>query len=476
MRSRLLVILVVGIGGFLPTDAQHRTLFRASTPTLWSGQAEAVDNSTLKFFPPIIDQLGGSCAQAAGIGYMFTYEICRLLDRDASASADNRLSYQFAWNLLNDGQDQGGFVEQGLMLAKKYGMMTEADYGKNFLFKWPSGYEKYRQAMRYRVDQIYTFNDSVPLMKRYLYDKGDGSTTGGLLTFSGQARGWTIDSHYQGPSLTGYHSLLTSLASDGSHAMTIVGYDDTVSYADSVGTVHTGAFIVANSWGEGWEDRGRFYLPYDFFRDPSVMSLQLSNSVNGVSVCSYEPQVLLKVRLSYTSRDDLAFAVGTTTNLSTVAPLGQYELKAFEHQGGDLPMMGPVLGSEIELALDVTNHVGADDQKWFLNVIRTFGGKKKGEGQLLALSAIDYRSGSAVEYCCRDSLPADLQDGNNYFAIPLRPRFTVPASPLRYTDAAGNLSDETFLVRTADGQHAKVRFSTPDTQNQTITIRYETKQ
>ena len=73
----------------------------------------AVDNSTQKFFPPILDQMGGSCAQASGIGYMFTYEINRLLDRDAHASADHRFSYQFSWNLLNDGQDQGDFVDQG---------------------------------------------------------------------------------------------------------------------------------------------------------------------------------------------------------------------------------------------------------------------------------------------------------------------------------------------------------------------------
>lgn len=47
-----------------------------------------VDNSKLKYFPPLINQIGGSCAQASYIGYMFTYEMNRLLDRDASASKD----------------------------------------------------------------------------------------------------------------------------------------------------------------------------------------------------------------------------------------------------------------------------------------------------------------------------------------------------------------------------------------------------
>lgn len=476
MLSRLLLITLLAMTAGVLAVAQQPMPFRARTRTATGGMAAAVDNSALKYFPPVLNQLGGSCAQAAGIGYMFTYEVNRLLDRDASASAANRLSYQFAWNMVNEGLDQGGFVSQGLQLARQYGIMTEADYGLPFLMKWPSGYEKYREAMRYRTDQLFTFDDSVPLMKRYLYDRGDGSATGGVLTFSGQAQGWAIRNDYQGPSLTGYHSLLTSLATDGSHAMTIVGYDDAVRYADSTGTVRQGAFIVANSWGTEWQDRGRFYLPYHFFSDPSVSHLQLSNSVNGVSVRIYEPQVLLKVRLSYTSRDDLSFAVATAPDLSTVAPLTQYPAGAFDHQGGDLPMMGPQLGSEIELALDMTDHVSALDQQYFLNVVRGFGGRQKGEGQLLALSAIDYRSGQAVEYPCRDSLPRVLQDGNNYFAIPLRPRFTLSASPLRYADESGSLNGETFLIRTADGGHAKVRFSTPDTEHQTITIRYETKE
>lgn len=476
-----MLLMVAGVTGLLPVNAQ-RVMFRARTPLLTGEELPpSVDNSKTKYFPPIIDQLGGSCAQAAAIGYMFTYEMNRLLDRDATASLDNRMSYQFAWNLLNEGEDQGGFAEQGLLLAKNFGIMNETDYGKHFYFKWASGYEKYVRAMRNRAKTIYTYEDSVPLMKRYLFDAGDGSPVGGILTFSGQATGWVFDSHYEGPSLTGYHSLLTSLATDGAHAMTIVGYDDTVSYTDSDGRRHDGAFIAINSWGSWWQDKGRFYLPYDFFRDPTVKDNQLSSWVMGVSVTTYDPKVIIRLTVDYSSRDDLSYAVAASRDRDSKAPASQHFISAFANKGGDLPMAGGVLGSQIEMAFDITRQAQANPEarKFFLNIFRSFAGRKKGEGRLVGLSAIDYRSGKPVEYLYRDTLPVALADGYNYFGIPLVPRFTVPASPLRYTKGDGrlqgkNLTDQTFLVRTADGRRAKVQFSTPDVQGQTISIRYKT--
>ena len=46
---------------------------------------EGVDNSTLKYFPPVFSQLGNSCSQASGVRYVYTYELNRLLDRAADS-------------------------------------------------------------------------------------------------------------------------------------------------------------------------------------------------------------------------------------------------------------------------------------------------------------------------------------------------------------------------------------------------------
>ena len=457
---------------------QERVKFKPKKSLSATALPASVDNSVKKYFPPIIDQMGGSCAQASGIGYMFTFEMNRLLDRDAKASTDNQFSYQFSWNMLNGGQDEGGFVEEGLNLAKNYGMMTLQDYGSSgtYQFRWASGYDKYLKAMRYRTKEVYIFDDSIPLMKRYLYDAGDGSEAGGILTFSGQSS-WTINNNYSGTSATGYHSLLTKLGTSGAHAVTIVGYDDLVTYTDDNGTVHNGAFIVVNTWGSYSHDNGRFYLPYDFFRDPNIPSTQLSNTVVGVKVCTYTPQVVFRVTLDYSSRDDLYFGVGTTDDPSRVNAKSYQYYNTFFQQGGDYPMQGQYLSSNIELAFDITPYLptsGTGCKKYFFNVVRGFKGKKKGTGQLLKLSVIDYRGKEPIEYTCSDELPYELKDGANIFSVPIRD-YTIGVSPYRYLDATGNTTEGTFLMKTGKGNKAKIRFTNHDAENQTISIRYQVK-
>ena len=80
--------------------------------------------------------------------------------------------------------------------------------------------------------RVNTFNCTteadIQKIKQYLYNKGDGTATGGVLTFSTRSVGWTFDNNYQGPGITGYHCLLKNLATSGAHAMTIAGYDDKV--------------------------------------------------------------------------------------------------------------------------------------------------------------------------------------------------------------------------------------------------------
>lgn len=464
-----IVLLSTIFGG--AQDRPVRVPFRVSKENV--SLPPYVDNSKTKYFPPLIDQKGGSCAQASGIGYMFTYEMDRLLDRDASVPA-NRFSYQFSWNFLNGGIDEGGFVDQGLLLARSYGMMSEDDYGSSYTytFKWADGYDKYFRALHYKADEILSFTDSIGLLKRYLYDAGDGSAHGGVMTFSTQSENWKIQ-RYDGPQHTGYHSLLTKLATDGSHAMTIVGYDDAVTYTDEQGKTHDGAFIVVNSWGSYFASDGRFYLPYDFFRDPTVNIQQLSDNLNAVRCKTFTPLLVFKVRLRYTSRNDLSFAV----RLNAGEIKGEYKTCAlFRNQGGDIPMQGSGMSDEIEIAIDCTPHMqeGMDYDNVTLDVVKAAVGKTVGDGEILALSLMDYRGDTPVEHAYKGALPHPIKGGDNYLSIRIPKNYSVSASPYSYFKS-GNANPNTFRIRTADGRDGKLRFSGYNAEDNSISIRYRIK-
>lgn len=162
MMKRILFLLLFAATGLPGDGAAHpdlrgseadrrsaaiRAAAAAWTPSkpLEGSLPASVDNSKLKYFPKIFDQKGGSCAQSSGIRYLFTYEMNRLLDRDAQASDANTFSYFYTWNFLNDGIDQGGFAEQGLNIARQQGAMSLADFpdpSSYFTFKWASGYDR----------------------------------------------------------------------------------------------------------------------------------------------------------------------------------------------------------------------------------------------------------------------------------------------------------------------------------------------
>lgn len=491
-RTYLLPAAFVLLGVFMlqTAFAQRRPLYPAPklTPrvaairaarTPWqpvrpaAGQLPAaVDNSQTAFFPPVIDQQGGSCAQASAIGYVFTYEMNRLLRRSA-AEATNRFSYFFAWNFLNDGADEGGFAEEGFFLAQRFGMMTEADFGTALAtqFKWASGFEKYLNAQRYLVEHIYTFpaTDEAGLaaIRRYLADGGTGAPEGGILSFSTYSGNWLV-APYDGPSLTGYRRLLTRLASEGAHALTIVGYDDTVAYTDAAGQRREGAFIVVNTWGSAMHDRGRFYLPYHFFTDRSTLTFpgQLSEDMTGVSVRTAEPRLLLRVGLDYSSRDDLSLRYGAADGRDATRPATWHDLQIVRNQGGDWPLPGAWNNTgTLTLAIDYTPRLTAPDEmpaRFFLDVIRSGRGSRLGSGRLTELSVTDLRTTPARTYTLT-ATEGELALGNNVFSLPVVPRLTVSASPLRA--AAGD--GRAYVVRCADGRLVKVQFvSGPDGRRQ----------
>lgn len=459
MRFRSLAIALLLFGAGVSTSAAE-------------GLPSSVDNSLQKWFPPVIDQTGGSCAQASYIGYMFTYEINRLLDRDASLP-ENRFSYLYTWNFVNDGIDQGSWGLNGIQLALTNGIMpdhlfpTQSYVGQ---FKWASGYDNYLEAIHYKALRITT----IDVTSQEGVDKVRASLAGGhIVTFSGHSGGWSIRS-YSGPSETSYKEIITSLPTYGSHAMTIVGYDDSVEFSAPDGTTSKGAFIMCNTWGTLWGDNGRVYYPYYFFvnkRDGSALSLDMAS----VEVEYVEPQLVFRVEVECDSRDDLAFMMGIADGPSKTAPMHNYTAGIANHAGGDHPMQGSGQSARIEFGFDFSPYVERLSEmanpKFFLTVQRNKRGSQAATyARLLGFSVYDYRTTPETVLNYDISEPVELQSGNNVFGIAST---AVSYNPVNWLDKDGKPVGDPFVFRAADGTKYKLLFEEYDRKAGTVSLRYK---
>lgn len=417
-----------------------------------------VDNSKKEYFPPVFTQIGGSCAQASMIGYVFTYEMNAFLDRPADI-LENRFNYLFTWNFLNNGKDEGSFGWDGVLLSYKSGIMSDADFPRQTLstqFRWASGYDKYYRAMHYKatavLDMDVTNEPQLQQLKEYLYNDGKGH----VVSFSSAARGWVFNQNYTGPSETGYRCMLIGLPTDGAHAMSIVGYDDTVECTFDGRTTY-GAFIAVNSYGDDYHDRGFYYLPYRFFLEPVPKDKVLSRSVYGVTVTYYEPRLVFKVNVDYTSRNDLSMIMGVADKPYAEVPTAQVESSIIKNQGGDYPMQGRSAPSEIELGLDASPIADAlasyERPKFFLRIDRRHMGNE-GEGRLLGFEVYDYDTGKTYKY---DEECGPLEYGINMFGLPTTPVTKFSASRVGWLTKEGNPVAAPLVVRTAKGKYAKIR-------------------
>ena len=449
----------------------------------------SVDNSKSIYFPPLIDQKGGSCAQASAIGYMYTYEMNRLLDRDASASAANRFSYQYTYNFVNDGHDNGSFGWDGLSLATANGVITEEDWPVSGAtsFKWATGYDKYLTAIHYRARSFEWIPleswDDLPSVKQFLYDRGVRGSAGGVVVFSTYAGDWKMED-YDGASATGYKCIQTSLGTDGAHALTIVGYDDLVEFTTPSGEETRGAFIVVNTWGRYAHDNGRFYLPYWFFFNYGKEN-RMSDYVTSVEPYYAEPKIVFKVGVECDSRDDLSFQLGVSPNISDEVPQHKMQVRIADHQGGDHPMQGSWWPSDIEFGFDFSSvaHLvdGMEHPNYYLIVSRDKRGNKEATvARLTGFSVYDYRNGidrpTVHEYDmseARKEGTVDFHSGYNYYSMYSIPPLKCSYSPLEWISPLTSQPVSAPLVlRTASGKYVKIRLSDYDREAGTIRLKY----
>ncbi len=283
-----------------------------------------------EYFPPIGDQVNGSCVTWSLVYYMMTYQIARNFSWDLTGSdwdnecpdedfQDHIFSPYFVYNHLNEGIDQGVSHFYVIKFLNETGICT----WNNFCFDnsnpynltmWPDEIA-YRQAPIYRAkNKIHTLflnsNEKIIDLKKLIYNNTVSSFGMKCDVILHAHNGVVTNDSYEYNSGSG-------------HCVTIVGYDDNKTY-DEDGDDREGAFKIANSWGDYPSgDNGFFWMSY------GAMLTYVGECFWFYIDEGYQPNLIAVVNLSHDYRGecDVSLCLDDVNNPT--------DEKMFNFSGGD---------------------------------------------------------------------------------------------------------------------------------------------
>ncbi|MBO4840503.1 MAG: PKD domain-containing protein [Bacteroidaceae bacterium] len=348
-----------------PADYVARRKARKAKPQL----PPYIYNGQDKYFPPIFNQDGGSCGSAAAIGYQFTHEINCYRDLDASLP-ENQYPSHFTWLMAYQTSTTEGMAKAngipnvptygGRTYSRLFGAQThdDPDYG------WMQGYDKWFSAMWNRTAYSFSLGptntpEGRQELKEWLYNHcGDQTMHGGGVAGIGVAAygTWKAIPNSEANKAAGVVGMkyVQAWGDTYNHALTVCGYDDRIEFdLDGDGIIgevdedEVGAWIIANSWGDGWENKGFIYCPYKY-------SFAVNNDTwtwsPGAFVVrqDYRPLRTIKLKMDYSRRSELLLSAGIAQNLSATRPEKTIPFEHFRYAGNTLgadpapevPMLG----------------------------------------------------------------------------------------------------------------------------------------
>lgn len=385
-----------------------------------------VNNAETPYFPPVFNQDGGSCGSASRIGYMFNYEINAFRGLDGSLE-ENQYPTHFTWLLTNSNSGKEGMAAaNGIPNVPTYGGRT---YSKLFGnqdtadpdFGWMQGYDKWYAAMCNRISRNANFSLSVQTeegreaVKNWIWNhNGDSDFKAGGICGIGVASGgnWqripkTAANDENGVTNEYY---VHNWGNTVDHALTIVGYDDRIEFdldgngiAGEADKDEIGAWIVVNSWGQGWCNNGFIYCPYK-----NAISWDNSDSYYYPEVYhvrkNYRPLRTFKITMEYSKRSEIQISAGISADLQADTPEKTVAFEHFKYAGdgnndgvdAEVPMLGRWADGlhyePMEFGYDLTDLSAAFDTRKPLKYFLIIESKKtaNGSGKIHSCSLLDY--------------------------------------------------------------------------------------
>lgn len=199
----------------------------------------------------IYDQgpLGSCTANALSMAYDFD----RVQQKQEPTVPSRLFIYYNERVLINKvTEDSGAYIRDGIKSMAKHGVCEET--------LWPYLVSKFKtkpSKAAYDDAKLSTIKEYLRLDNRILNQLKECLVSGHGFVF-----GFSVYESFESESVakTGIMPMPSKLESSlGGHAVFCVGYDDDKQ-----------CFIVRNSWGEKWGDKGHFYMPYAYMTDSNL--------------------------------------------------------------------------------------------------------------------------------------------------------------------------------------------------------------
>ena len=337
----------------MQTKASHALKFIPKSAPLPS----SVDNSKLPSFPPIGDQQQlGSCVGWGSTYYQATHEIGLARGTNNKISNANILSPKWTYNLLNKGSDSGLSPVDAYKLLSMNGApyMIDFPYDTNFT-AWELDTQDWITAIYNRLAPYTLIPGLGGDRPQNLTAIKQALTNGHVLTLATFIESWQFTRIKSGPH-KGEYAASWMNGTNGGHFMTIVGYDDNVWIdINGNGTVDAGekgAFLIANSWGTSWGNKGFIWIAYDAFLTKSkVKGAPSSNRVAAGTylnssvisalpkAANYTPELIGTFSIAQTLRNQLNIGAGISS-VADSTPTSKITIPAFSNAGGSLGFDG----------------------------------------------------------------------------------------------------------------------------------------
>ncbi len=336
-----------------------------------------VNNTTLKYFPPIRSQGSlGSCAQFSAVYYTLTHMTAMARDWDAKNGGDSyRFSPKWTYNMVNGGVDGGSWHTDAYAIAQKHGLATWAEfpYDSNYR-QWCTDGAVWQHAISFRANQTGKVSGldtdaGLAQLKQLL-------ANGYVLNFATYIYSWQYKTIGNDPSTTaddalvGQNCAILSYGTSGGHAMTIVGYNDDI-WVDingngAVDSGEKGALLIANSWGSTWNGNGMVWVAYDALKPVSaVTGGPTARNSEGLfwykEACwvtarpTYQPTLVAKFTLNAALRNQISMTLGVSSSTGTQPSSYWYPTIVLANAGGAYAFDGTTTACDGTFCLDFSD-------------------------------------------------------------------------------------------------------------------------